>query len=318
MKKKTAVTAAIIAALGLVIFAGAFAAAGFDISKLSTEVYMTNTYDIDGAFSSIDVSTMNTDVTFAVSADGSAKVVCEERDKVRHSVRVEDGTLLIHAEDERKWYDMISVFGKGLTMTVYLPAGSYEALNVVSHTGDVTVPAAFTFGKAGIEASTGDVSFAAAVDGPVSIAASTGDISLSSVRAGSAALRVSTGGIAAEKIECEGEFSAETKTGKTALSNVKCGSLIVKGSTGRVTLADTAARDSFDIETGTGDVRFDGCDAAAIDVRTSTGDVTGTLLTEKVFLCRTSTGKVRVPDTITGGRCAITTSTGDIEISLKD
>ena len=45
--------------------------------------------------------------------------------------------------------------------------------------------------------------------------------------------------------------------------------------------------------------------------------LTGTLRTEKVFITASDTGKVNVPKTITGGRCEITTATGNIEIEVK-
>ena len=64
-------------------------------------------------------------------------------------------------------------------------------------------------------------------------------------------------------------------------------------------------------------MRFENSDAAQISVKTSTGDVTGTLLSEKVFITETSTGTIRVPKTITGGKCEITTSTGNIKIDIK-
>lgn len=62
---------------------------------------------------------------------------------------------------------------------------------------------------------------------------------------------------------------------------------------------------------------FDGSDAAEIYVRTSTGSVKGTLLSEKVFITETSTGSVSVPKTVTGGKCEIRTSTGDIQIEIR-
>lgn len=49
----------------------------------------------------------------------------------------------------------------------------------------------------------------------------------------------------------------------------------------------------------------------------STGDVTGTLLSEKVFITETGTGSVNVPKTVTGGKCEIKTSTGDIQIEIR-
>ena len=67
----------------------------------------------------------------------------------------------------------------------------------------------------------------------------------------------------------------------------------------------------------TGDVRFEECDAAEIFVRTDTGDIKGSLLTDKMFFAEADTGSVRVPKTTSGGRCEITTSTGDIRITIE-
>ena len=50
---------------------------------------------------------------------------------------------------------------------------------------------------------------------------------------------------------------------------------------------------------------------------TDTGDVKGSLLSEKIFIPTTDTGDVDVPKTVTGGRCEITTDTGDIKITVK-
>ena len=60
------------------------------------------------------------------------------------------------------------------------------------------------------------------------------------------------------------------------------------------------------------------CDAAEIFVETDTGDVKGSLLSEKVFIPKSDTGDIKVPKTVTGGRCEITTDTGDIKIELVD
>ena len=71
------------------------------------------------------------------------------------------------------------------------------------------------------------------------------------------------------------------------------------------------------IERTTGDVTFAISDANEIKVNTTTGDVEGSLLTGKVFDVKTSTGEKQVPNSTTGGSCKITTSTGDIKITVK-
>ncbi len=64
-------------------------------------------------------------------------------------------------------------------------------------------------------------------------------------------------------------------------------------------------------------MEFNASDAASIYVKTDTGDVTGSLRSEKVFITETHTGKVRVPTGIRGGRCEISTHTGDIIIEVR-
>ena len=73
----------------------------------------------------------------------------------------------------------------------------------------------------------------------------------------------------------------------------------------------------FNLERNTGDIEFHGCDAETIYVETDTGDVTGTLLTDKVFITETDTGSVDVPKSVSGGRCEISTDTGDIRIEIQ-
>ena len=53
-----------------------------------------------------------------------------------------------------------------------------------------------------------------------------------------------------------------------------------------------------------------------LGVSTDTGDVTGSLLSAKVFVVTTDTGTVQVPKSTAGGRCEISTDTGDIRITV--
>jgi len=53
-------------------------------------------------------------------------------------------------------------------------------------------------------------------------------------------------------------------------------------------------------------------------IKTDTGNVTGTLLSEKVFLVETDTGRINVPRTTAGGVCEITTDTGDVLLSYSN
>ena len=103
-------------------------------------------------------------------------------------------------------------------------------------------------------------------------------------------------------------------TGETALHRVSCRNLTSNGSTGEISLHHVVSGGSLSITRSTGDIRFDDCDAATLLIETDTGDVSGRLLSDKVFITHTDTGRVKVPNTSTGGRCEIRTDTGDIQI----
>ena len=75
--------------------------------------------------------------------------------------------------------------------------------------------------------------------------------------------------------------------------------------------------DAFSIKNITGDIIFENSDAAQIFVKTDTGNVMGSLVSEKVFITETKTGDVKVPQTTTGGKCEITTNTGNIAIDIQ-
>ena len=317
MKKGFIIAAVILIAAGLALLAGAAALSGFDSAKLDTSRYETVTYEIEEPFDKIKIVAKEADVLLLPSEDGVCRVVCFEKEKVRHTAAVEDGTLTIGADDRREWYERLTLFARSPSVTVYLPWDHGESLTVEGGTGDVTIPASFSFGRIDVAVGTGDVTCRASAEERIGIRTSTGNVSVEEIHAGEIGISVSTGRVGVSASECGGAVSIRTGTGKTALTDLTCRALDVEGSTGGVTLKNVVASDNVTIGMGTGGVRFENCDAGELTVRTSTGDVTGTLRTEKVFNARSSAGSVRVPDTASGGRCEITTSTGRIEISLS-
>ena len=130
-------------------------------------------------------------------------------------------------------------------------------------------------------------------------------------------IKTSTGKITISDIDCQSNITTEVSVGKTHLTNVTCNTLTSSGSTGDVSLKNVVCSDKLSIKRSTGDVKLDGCDAAEISITTDTGDVRGTLLSDKVFIAQTDTGRVDVPKTTSGGKCEITTSTGSIKMEVN-
>ena len=335
MKKGFLIAAAVLAGVGLLLLAGAFAAAGFDLTNLDASNFETNTYTAGEAFASVEIRADEANIALRPSADGACSVVCVERANARHAVSVEDRTLQIVAADTRTWKDDLMLFQwKSQSVTVYLPVAAYESLTIETDTGDVAVPDEFSFADVRIAADTGEVVCGVPTSDRITIRTGTGDLWITAVQTGSMDLETSTGRIRLEAVECAETLSIRVGTGKTELENVTAKALYSTGSTGKtelenvtakalysigstgkITLKNTLVADNLFLQRSTGDVHFIACDAGQITVQTSTGDVTGAFRTEKVFVTSTSTGRVSVPASGSGGRCEITTSTGDIRIT---
>ncbi len=302
MSKKTKIwltVATSLTLIGCIIFGGSMTMMKWDFYKLSTVKYETNSYEINENFENISVVADTADIEFALSENGKTTVVCREETKAKHSVAVKDGALTVEVEDTREWYDhiRIGIVFDSPKITVYLPAGEYGVLTVNGKTGGVKIAKNFKFESIDASVTTGVVKNYASAIGAVKLKTDTGSIGIENSSAAS--------------------FELSVSTGKVNVGNVTCKNFASNGKTGSITLENVIASEKLSLERSTGSVKLDGCDAAEIFIKTNTGSVTGTLLSEKIFITKSDTGSIKVPQSTSGGKCEITTDTGDIRISVK-
>ena len=312
------ITATVLFLVGTMIFGGVMMAVGWNFKNLSTVKYETNSHTVSEPFHGISVETDTANVTFLPSEDGTCRVVCYEEEKIKHVVEVENGTLKIHAENKKGWYEYIGINFDSSKVTVYLPQDSDAWLEVKTSTGKVEIPAGFKLQSVDISVSTGHVTVGASTLGVTKIKATTGDVKVENTSVGELDLKTSTGKINVTDVTCEGNLTTKVSTGKTTLTGVICEDLTSHGSTGSITLTDVIASGRISIERSTGNVIFDRTDAAELVVDTDTGDVKGSLLTDKIFFAKSETGRVIVPESMVGGRCEIESDTGDIKITVGE
>lgn len=319
MKKSTLVTIIVASSLilaGSLIFCTVMSILKWDFTKLSTTKFETNDHVIAEDFNSICIDTDTADIEFLISDNDKTSVVCHEHEGEGHAVAVKDGTLTIELKDTRKWYEHIGINFGSTKITVYLPESEYTSLLINMDTSDVKIPNDFMFESINISGSTGDVTCLASAQEFIKIKTSTGNIELEGISAHELDLSVTTGDIKLSDIECDGDIEIKVSTGKSRIEDVKCKSLISEGDTGDIHLINVVATEIFSIERSTGDVRFDSCDAPEIYVETDTGDVYASFLTDKVVIYETDTGDVSIPKSTDGGRCEISTDTGDITVTI--
>lgn len=311
------IAAASLLLIGCILFGSAMTALKWDLSKLSTTSYETRELTIKEPFRNIRIETDTAGISFVRTESGTPYALCYEPEKVKHEISVEDGILTVSVTDTRKWYDRIGINWGSPKITVYLPESTYGTLFIREHTGSIAIPGDFSFESIDITATTGSVTCRASVSGDMKIEATTGSIRVENAAARMADLSVSTGRIIVSALQCQGDVSVRVSTGKAVLTGIRCQNLQSDGNTGEISLSDVIAAGRMSIERSTGDVTLTASDAGEISIKTDTGDVTGTLLSDKIFVTHTDTGRIRVPNSAAGGRCEITTDTGDIRMEIQ-
>ena len=266
---------------GIVLFVCVGAGIHFDFRELGSMRYVTNKHVIEDSFEGVSIDTVTADVEIKPSEDGQCRVVCHEKEKMTHTVAVQNGVLKISLLDERNWLDHLkgTLFSFGSTsVTVYLPQREYDELKVDNTTGYVKLAGEWKLNELDLKTTTGDIQ----VKGVVS----------------------------------KGDVSFRVSTGKITLENAACKNLIANGSTGKVVLKNVIASDTMRLKCSTGDIKLEYCDAGEVSLKTTTGNVTGSFLTPKIIYAKSTTGKVDVPQLTSGGLCEVSVTTGDIYIKI--
>lgn len=293
------IAATVLTVAGLAAIFGAFAAAGFDYSKLATIQYVTNTEEVSADFDNISFTSPLGDLELVYSEEKNCRLVFHEQEKLRFSAEVNGKTLSIRTTDTREWYDYFGFSFESPKATLYLPKKEYNALMVQAVTGDVTVPKELRFRSVSVDSVTSCLHCEADVAGSVDVNVTTGNILLANTAPESVRLTTTTGCVTLSDVTAKSSVSVETTTGVVSLQN-------------------TVAAGSMSIACTTGNIAFDRCDAAQITAATTTGNVTGTLLSGKDFITKVMTGEISVPKASSGGMCSVTTTTGNIQIDVVE
>ena len=199
--------------------------------------------------------------------------------------------------------------------------GGLTAKNITltGRTGALTLSDITALGAVSILRTTGDVTGSNMAASALTAETDTGDVSFSDVISTGAVTVTTTSGKSKHRGVLAASFTATADTGAVSLTDATVtGDGSVKTSTGDVTLSDALFGGTVKVRASTGDVALDRADAAELDIETSTGSVKGTLRSEKVFIVRSSSGRVNAPETTSGGKCKVVTSTGSIDLSIAE
>lgn len=316
-KKITLMVAGCMILAGLVMAAGGFAAIRFDVSRLNTISYDTNSYEIEEGFHHIAIDGGSSDVRFYPSEEDTCKVVCTEGDDVTFVVEVKDDTLHVRRQNSGMRIVHFGVNFGETGISVYVPENTYESLTVHTISGNVAVPEALQFASADIRSTSGEIKMLASTGSSLAVQATSGDIHIGNTAPESLTVQSTSGEITVKNVNVKSGIQVKSTSGDITFTDVRGQTIAASATSGEITFSEVIADGNMRLESTSGDVELRNSDGSELYIRSSSGDVYGTLLSEKVFRIHTSSGDVNAPYSASGGKCEVTTRSGDIDFVIK-
>lgn len=314
-KKRWLFLAAALVILGAALCQGAYAAMGYDLTKLNSETLETSSYKIEAPFSQIAIKASAAKVVLLPSEGKDCRVQCTFWKNEPYRVEVIDGTLTIRPAKSPILRLFRFAFGEP-SILLYLPNSHYEQLNIETSSGNMNLPQDFTFSNAQLKSSSGNICMESRVENKLSAETSSGYLLVNGVFCKEMTLLSSSG----NGEVCSGganRLQIKSSSGEISLSNLTCGELEGKASSGDISLTDVLLSGNLKLNTTSGTISLKDCDAGSLELRSSSGDILGSLLSDKKFITKSSSGNIQVPETTSGGVCKVETSSGDIRFSIE-
>lgn len=335
-KKHIILISVLLFVIGLIVSFISLCMVDFDFSKFSNLTYTQAEYTNVGNFKNIEIDS-DFDINIIPSEDGKIKVCCYESEEIYNNVETKANTLYINSIDTRKWYQQaFTLFMiKPMSVDIYLPEINYNNLKIDTGSGEIFISEKFNFENADLKSSSGDINFKASSK-EINIKCTSGDLYVADSKAENINLRATSGDCEAVNVIAKNDFTAQSTSGDIELDSCNAENLMLSATSGDISIKDSKAEsvnlrttsgdseaenviaeNDFTAESASGEIELDLCDAENLTLSAKSGDIRGTLLSEKIFLTSTNSGDIRVPNSIKGGRCEVSTKSGDIKFKIK-
>ena len=249
-----------------------------------------------------------------------------------HEVCLENGTLRILRNKEPLPRRLFS--SQSGEMTLYLPRGCYESLDITTASGNMEIQQDFasvrvsgassditlsgTFGgRVDIQTASGDVALTGRFSGADQVQTRSGEIEAREAGFGSVGLRTASGDVALHNVLAD-TLEIHCASGDLDLNRVCGQTLVLESKSGDMDLMDTLSKGSFRCKTVSGDMELRRVDGPDMDLETVSGDISGFLLHGKHFTTRTVSGDLALCGGTPEGTCRIVTVSGDVRLELAE
>lgn len=278
------------------------------------------TYTAESSICDVAADCGPADFILLPSENNTCRVECAENETVHYVVTTENSVLHIRRADSRTVFSFFKFYRalRSEPVRVYLPQGAYKSLEVKVTSGDIAVPAGYTFDTASLHSASGDITLKDTSCGTLSLGTASGAVTLLNIKNESGG-SIETASGKAQITNYKGDaLEIGTASGKVSLENAECAALHINTASGGVDLTHTVSADVMEIGTASGSIHFENCDAASLSLDSMSGSVVGTLNTGKAFRAQSRSGKVDVPFDTGEGTCKVSTLSGSIRIKIAE
>ena len=319
------------------------------LSRCVQGLTVTKQERTQSGISRVEIREREFDVEILPTTEQTYRV--ETTDDRYHDITLENGVLRIvrtKLPQERRLFSFVSG-----SLTLYLPEGQVDTLDVTTASGDVEVKR--DFGSVHITGASGEVSLTGSFPEGATVQTASGDVTLEGTFGGtvkiqtasgsqelrgrfaSGQMKSASGDITADGAAFSGELHLETASGDLEGNNLLAGNLGIRTASGDVNLERVCAENltletrsgdmhleqvlskgDFLCKSTSGDVTMDGCDGARMVFSTVSGDISGSLLHSKRFTFHSVSGRISCPGGEAQGTCEISTVSGDAELETID
>ena len=339
MKKRPLILSICLIIAGIAICLIALVSCASPIEKIANDQLKTENYEITDSFTALDFSDEAGGYDVVIKRSNSDKTEIEFRGHKKESISYEitDGTLSVKTEvtEKKSWYEWIGI-DLEYCVVLKLSESEYEKLSIIGSSGDVTV-SDFAFDEVDFSLSSSDVELTSVRSASTKIILASGDLEIENCELGSYSQILSSGDTEIEKSKFT-SLTIESSSGDVEINDSTAESIdivsksgdinirslgenrtcSIKCTSGSITLGNVIS-DEMKFEASSGDVRLNSCDAKNIESDTSSGDFKASLLSPKIFDLRAISGNIIAPETtVCEEICRVRTSSGDIEITIKN
>ena len=306
-------------ALGLIIAGIGFASVGtamggvwkmkfnwkdFKVTKAS-EDYIDETKKVE-AFTKLNIEASTVDIKVVEGSEYS--VSYHVPDDEIPEIESKNGELRIKTKEASSFF-LFNWGSDDSFITVTIPSGNMNAVDIETSTGDVNVKDVAIYGK--IHTSTGDIFLKGCKsDDDLKTETSTGDLEIENCEFRALYTDTSTGDTKIKDSKFGYRYEAKTSTGDIKVNSSEIGSFKADGSTSDITFDKVTVKD-VKINTSTGDIKMNligSKDDYSIKLETNTGDfkLNGDEFDGDRYESKGGNNEINIE-----------TSTGDITISFK-